>query len=161
MDIWARDLQKRTSSILKVLGLGLIGLFGLVIGDAFGDDGGGDVESGSNSSGASHVRDNWFAGEEAGDGEVFIAKTETGFSAFAIEFGEVDAHVGVRRSAVGEGLDFAAIAGELGVAGVVAIEDDNIGALLEEFGLGGKVGFGFVGGDVPWEEVGEGGSIDG
>lgn len=130
--------------------LGLVGFFGLVVGDTFGDDGGGDIERGSNSGGASHVSDDWFSGEEAGDGEVFIAKAETSFSAFAVELGEVDTHVGVGRSAVGESFDFATVAGELGIAGIIAVEDDDFGGLLEKFGFGIEVGFGFVSGDVPW-----------
>lgn len=121
MDIWARYLSKKSLRGVEGFGVGLVGGFGLVIGDAFGDDGGGDIEGGSDGGGASHVRNNWLAGEEAGDGEILITEAKAGFGAFAIEFGEVDAHVGVRRSTVGESLDLAAVAGEFGVAGIVAI----------------------------------------
>ncbi len=71
--------------------------------------------------------DSGLAGDEAGNSKVFIAETETGFGAFAVEFGEIDADVGVRRGAVGEGLGLAAEGGEVGVVRVVAVQNNDVG----------------------------------
>ncbi len=135
-------------------------VFGLVIGDAFGDGGGGDIERGSDSSGAGHVGDSWLAGEEAGDGEGLGAETEIGFGAATVELGELDAHVGIGGGAVSEGLGLAAETGEVGIVGVVAIEHDDVGVHAEELGLGGEVGFGFVVIEIIRQEIGEGGGVD-
>lgn len=133
---------------------------GLVVGDTFGDGGGSDIESSGDSGGAGHVRDGGLAGEESGDGEIFVAKAEIGFGAFAIELRELDAHVGIGGGAIGEGLGLAAKTGEVGVVSIVTIEHDDFGVHTEELGLGGEIsahlGVVLSGGD----EIGESGSID-
>lgn len=89
-------------------------MVGGVVGDAFGDGGGGDVESGSDGGGAGHVGDVGFAGEEAGDGEVGVGEAEASFSSLAVELGVFNAKVGIGRDAVGEGGFGAMEGGEVG-----------------------------------------------
>ena len=136
-------------------------MVGGVVGNAFGDGGGGDVESGSDGGGAGHVGDVGFAGEEAGDGEVGVGEAKVGFSSLAVELGVLNAKVRIGRDAVGEGGFGAVEGGEVGIVGVIAVQNDDGGVLAEEDGLGaeegGEIGVSETGGD----KIGEGGDGDG
>lgn len=107
------------------------------------------------------MRNGWFSGEEAGNGEIFITKAKAGFGAFAVEFGKVDAYIRVRRSAIGEGFDLATESGEFWIAGIVSVKNDDFWVELEKFGFGVDVGIDFAVRKIGWETVGDGRSIDG
>lgn len=96
-------------------------ILGFVIGDAFGDGSGINIECGGDGGGASHMGNSRLTGEEAGDSESFVAKTEAGFGTFAVKLGEVDANVGIGRGAVGESFVFAAEIGEVRIVRIVTV----------------------------------------
>lgn len=128
---------------------------GDVVGDAFGDDAGRNVERSGDGGSAGHVRDDWLAGEEAGDGEDASAKSKVGFSSLAVEFGVVDTDVRVRGGAIGEGFVFAAEAGEVRIMRIVTVEDDNFGIHAEEIGFGVEIGSFINIGETGRDEIGE------
>ena len=79
---------------------GLGEVVGVVVGDAFRDDIGRDVERGGDGGGASHVRDDRLAGEERSGGKAGGTEGEVGFGAFFVELGTVDAKGGGTGGAV-------------------------------------------------------------
>lgn len=133
----------------------------IVIGDAFGDNVGGDVERGSDGGGASHVGDDGLAGEEAGGGEARGAEGEICLGAFFVELGGVDAEGGGASAAVGEGVFGAREAGEGGEISIVFIEHDDPWRHLEEGGLGGGELLWRGGGEAGGEKICECGDLDG
>ena len=136
-------------------------MVGGVVGDAIGDGGGGDIESRGDGGGAGHVGNVGFAGEEAGDGEVGVGEAKVGFSSLAVELGVFDAKVGIGRDAVGEGGFGAVEGGEVGIVGIVAVQNDDFGILAEEDGFGAEIGSEVGVGEAGGDEVGESGDGDG
>lgn len=121
--------------------VGLFDLVRVVIGDAVGNDVACNMERGGDGGGTSHVRDDGFAGEEAGDRETGGAEREVDLGAFFVEFGAVDAEGGGAGGAIGESVSLANEAREVGVISIVFIENDNFWIHGEKGGLvGGKIG---------------------
>ena len=120
----------------------LFNVVGVVIGDAVGDNVVGDVERSCDSSGASHVGDDWLAREEARYGEARGAEGEVGFGALFVEFGAVDTKSDRASSAISNSFGVADEAGEGRIISVVFIQNNDFWVHLEQRGFTGGVFFG-------------------
>lgn len=88
----------------------------VVSGDTFADGIWRDIECGGDSGSTSHIRNCGLTGEEASDSEGFVAKSEAGFSSLTIEFGIINAQVGIGRGSIGQSFGLAAEIGKIWVA---------------------------------------------
>ncbi len=84
------------------LGLFLVfvDVFGVVVGDAFDDGFGRDVERGGDGGGTGHVRNDGFSGQEGSGRETRGAKGEIDFGSLFVEFCAVDAEGGGAGGAI-------------------------------------------------------------
>ncbi len=70
-----------------------------------------------------------------------IPHAEIGFGSLAVEFGRINAKIGVGRCSIGDSLVFAAKIGEIRIVGVIAIENDDVWVHAEKVGFGVEVRF--------------------